>query len=230
MARTGIVIDHHGRRRSKRIGDADTAHRVARLIRQRLSSGDLGVISATPGMRIDQFANDWLKAGDGVWKATTHRFYTFNLKHHILPVVGTRTVSTLRRRDCRDVLAACRAKGLKRASLRGVNRTLSAVLSQAVEDELLPANPAFRMGKHLRFADDEEDTVCPLSREELHTLLETAKQSCPHGLSALSVRGAQWPSLGRVPGPGMGRGRFPQPIDRRATESGGWQDHNTQEP
>ena len=47
-----------------------------------------------------------------------------------------------------------RNKGLKAASLAGVNRTVSAVLSQAMDDNLLSANPAFRMGKYLSTGDD----------------------------------------------------------------------------
>jgi hypothetical protein len=48
----------------------------------------------------------------------------------------------LRRADCRELVTRCRAKGLKVRTVRGVVRTLSTILSQAVEDELLPANPA----------------------------------------------------------------------------------------
>jgi len=40
------------------------------------------------------------------------------------------------------VLAECRKKKLKVGSLQGVQRTLIAVLSQAVEDGILPGNPA----------------------------------------------------------------------------------------
>jgi integrase len=174
-----VVIDHRGKRRSKKIGEEETAHEVARKIRERLSSGDLGLLSPPPAKPLEQFATDWLKAGEGVWKSRTFSFYEFNLRVHIVPVLGRHIVSELKRRDCRELLTTCRAKGLKRSSLCGVNRTVSSMLSQAVEDELLQANPAFRMGKHLRFADDEENRVCPLSREELQVLLKTAEQYYP---------------------------------------------------
>lgn len=76
------------------------------------------------------------------------------MKLHIVPTLGARPITAMSRADCRELLAGARQKGLKRASLLGIQRTLSAVLSQAVEDGLLPANPAFRMGKHLRFGDE----------------------------------------------------------------------------
>ena len=63
--------------------------------------------------------------------------------------------------------------------MRGVNRTLSAVLSQAVEDALLPANPAFRMGKHLRAGDELPTEIEPLTRDDVQTLLDTADHVYP---------------------------------------------------
>jgi integrase len=63
--------------------------------------------------------------------------------------------------------------------MRGVNRTLSAVLSQAVEDAWLPANPAFRMGKHLRTGDELPVEIEPLTRQEVYTFIEKAKTEYP---------------------------------------------------
>jgi integrase len=122
----------------------------------------------------------WRARFVSVWrKASTHRFYAFNLTLHILPVLGDKHVAAIKRADCRDLLNACRTKGLKPASMRGVNRTLSAVLSQAVEDELLPANPAFRMGKHLRSGDDLPAEIQPLTREEAYLFLLKAEHVFP---------------------------------------------------
>lgn len=63
--------------------------------------------------------------------------------------------------------------------MRGVNRTLSAVLSQAVEDAWLPANPAFRMGKHLRDGDAVREEIDPFTREEAHAFLEHVQTAAP---------------------------------------------------
>jgi integrase len=83
------------------------------------------------------------------------------------------------RANCRDLIAACRRKGLKRASLLGVQRTLSVILSSAVEDELLPANPAFRMGKHLRLGDEQRHEIQPLTHVEAHDFLEAVEKHHP---------------------------------------------------
>src|SRR5262249_24343533 len=80
-------------------------------------------------------------------------------------------VGDLRGADCRQLVFTCRATGLKVTTVRGIVRTLSTILSQAVEDELLPANPALCMGKYLRAADDAEPAIEPFSREDVALLL-----------------------------------------------------------
>ena len=174
-----IFINHHGRRRAKKIGDRATAQQVARKIRQRFAEGDLGVLATESGPALTTYATSWLDDGEAGRKASTHRFYAFNLRLHILPVLGDKAVPALTRADCRDLMTACRSKGLKPASMRGVNRTLSAVLTQAVEDALLPANPAFRMGKYLRSGDELPPEIQPLTREEAHVFLEKAGELFP---------------------------------------------------
>ena len=88
-------------------------------------------------------------------------------------------MSSFRRADCRLLVTACRAKGLKATTVRGIARTLSTILSQAVEDELLPANPAFRLGKYLRAADDPEPTVDPFTADESTQILAVAHERFP---------------------------------------------------
>lgn len=174
-----IFINHANKRRSKKIGDRATAYEVAKQIRQRLAAGDLGLLATQDSPSLQRYATKWLEAGEGGRKASTQRFYTFNLNLHILPVLGTKPVSSLKRADCRDLMTACRVKGLKPASMRGVNRTLSVVLTQAVEDAWLPANPAFRMGKHLRTGDELPAEIEPLTRQDAYTFLEKAKSESP---------------------------------------------------
>ncbi len=98
---------------------------------------------------------------------------------YVLPALGHRTVSTLRRADCRDLVTACRAKGLKVSTVRGIARTLSTILTQAVEDELLPANPSLRLGKFLRSADDAEPAIDPFTARRNRAHLEDGSRAVP---------------------------------------------------
>ena len=106
-------------------------------------------------------------------------FYEDHLERHIVPALGSRPVSSLRRADCRLLVTAWRAKGLKATTVRGIARTVSTILTQAVDDELLPANPAFRLGKYLRAADDPEPAVDPFTKDESTHLLAVAHERFP---------------------------------------------------
>ena len=85
-------------------------------------------------------------------------------------------MASLRRSDCRELVTQLRTKGLKVSTVRGIARTLSTVLTQAVEDELLTANPALRLGKYLRTADDPEPEIRPFTRAEVSLLLSTVHE------------------------------------------------------
>jgi len=50
------------------------------------------------------------------------------------------------------------------------------VLTQAVEDGLITANPAFRLGRYYRTGDAPEQEIRPFTREEASLFLETARQ------------------------------------------------------
>ncbi len=174
-----VFINHRGRRRAKRIGDRETALRIVQRIRERLAAGDLQLHSSASDDTLEMYARDWLKGLTGNLKASTIKFYADNLERHVLPLLGRRAVGALSRADCRELITNTRGKGLKLNTVRGVARTLSAVLSQAVEDGRLPANPALRMGRHLRRGDEAETQIQPLSAAEAALLVATAEQHLP---------------------------------------------------
>src|SRR5688572_17337137 len=175
-----IFINHHGRRRSKKIGDQQTALRIAKELRDRLGRGDLHLPDSDGAdVTFQRYSEDWLIQARLNLKASTVGFYEGHLEQHIVPALGSRLVSSLRRADCRALVTACRAKGLKATTVRGIARTLSTILSQAVEDEYLPANPALKLGKYLRTADDPEPALDPFIKEEAAHLLAVARARFP---------------------------------------------------
>jgi integrase len=175
-----IFINHRGRRRAKKAGDRDTAFRVAKELRERLGRADLHLPTAeADAVTFKQYSETWLEQARLNLKASTVGFYAGHLEQHIVPALGARAVASVRRLDCRQLVTACRAKGLKRTTVRGIARTLSTILSQAVEDELLPGNPALRLGRYLRSADDPEPEIDPLSRDEVAALLEVSRHHMP---------------------------------------------------
>ena len=198
-----VFVNHQGKRRAKRIGDRETALRVAGRIRERIAAGALQLGTTDDEDSVETYARAWLKSLTGNLKASTIAFYTDNLERHVLPALGSRRLSEIARADCRDLIATARGKNLKLNTVRGIARTLSSMLSQAVEDEKLPANPALRMGRHLRRGDEPKTVIQPFTRDEAAHLVETARQHFPRwhpwtlcalrtGLRSGEMLGLQW--------------------------------------
>src|SRR5262249_45135985 len=82
--------------------------------------------------------------------------------------------------DIKDFAIELRAQGHSLRNVRKTLATLSSMLSEAVDDGRICANPALKLGKLLRSPEllaegDTRRTVNPLTREELAHLLETAQ-------------------------------------------------------
>ena len=169
-----VFVNVGRRRKAKRIGDKETAVCVAKSIREKLVRGEFGLETATEDETIETYARRWLSAISGNLKASTIRFYSENLDRHVFPLFGSRPVRSITRADCKDLITACRGRGLKLNTVKGIARTLSTVLSAAVEDEKLPANPALRMGRYLRRGDEPETEIQPLNCDESAHLVQTA--------------------------------------------------------
>lgn len=159
--------------------------------------------NAALARRLQHYAQDWLAVIKPALKASTHTHYASTLRRYILPLLGTRQVASIKRADCRQLVATCRMKGLKVVTVRGIARTLSTILTQAVEDELLPANPALRMGRYLRHADEPAPDIRPFTRDEVAHMIAVARTTFPEwypwllcglrtGMRAGELLGLQW--------------------------------------
>lgn len=174
-----VFVNHAGRRKTKRIGDRETALTVARRIREQLAAGDLHLSPARGEESLETYARAWLGTLAGNLKASTIRFYDANLRQYVLPLLGARPLTAITRADARTLITTSRGQGLKLNTVKGIARTLSAVLSQAVEDEKLPANPALRLGRYLRRGDEPKREIQPLTREEAAHLVAIARAHFP---------------------------------------------------
>lgn len=178
-----LFIDFQGQRRARRVGDRKAAELAATKIRARLAEGDLTPLSSTTptvGIAFATYAATWLETTAGqTCKFTTTRVYSSNLKKHINPAIGNKALKDISRADLRTLIASCRAKGLSPKSIENVSRTVSSILTQAVEDGQIAANPAFRLGRHIRQGDHVKPEIRPFTREEAAQFLATAKEGAP---------------------------------------------------
>jgi integrase len=178
-----VFINHKGRRKAKRIGDRQTAEAVSKRIRQRLASGDLGLLAddnEASTHTVADYATPWYTVTTPLrCKPSTVQFYETNVKQHVLPIIGSKPIGTISKEDCRAIIAACAEKGLRRGTIRNVCRTLSALLTDAVDDGLLAANPALRLDKYYKNVDETDPRINPLTVEEARVFLDTAREYVP---------------------------------------------------
>jgi integrase len=180
-----VFIAHRGKRKSKCVGDKDAAKKLAKEIRQALAAADLGLLDepASVGMTFGAYADQFLQKvapdpndpAHGL-KRSSWKDYSQCVKNHLKPLLGERPLADIRRRDVKDLLVALRQRGLSATNVRKQGRVLSSILSEALDDELIAANPATMLRKHGRSKQKTvPKRIDPLTEEELNTLLTRAQ-------------------------------------------------------
>ncbi len=179
-----LRIDHKGKRKSKMVGKGAAAKRAADLaaikIQARLAEGDFSPLEdapTQPAITFEDYAKQWLTThAQQACKFSTARIYEANLKLHVYPVLGKKPLPEISRTDCRTLITACKDKKLSAKSIGNISRTVSSVLTQAVEDGILAANPAFRLGRYYRHNEDLKAEIRPLTRDEAAAFLAAVRK------------------------------------------------------
>jgi integrase len=102
-----------------------------------------------PNVTFEAYSGRWLVQIAASVKASTRDGYDQRLRIHLLPAFGPFKLRHLDRGRIRALLAEKLASGLAPDSVRLIHATLRAVLNAAVDDGVLLANPAARLGKAL---------------------------------------------------------------------------------
>ena len=86
-------------------------------------------------------------------KQTTVSRYCQDLDNHVVPKLGGLPIGGAIRPVLKDWYGDLVESGLKRDTIRNINAALSSMLSEAMDDGLIDANPALKMGKFYRKAE-----------------------------------------------------------------------------
>jgi integrase len=134
---------------------------------------------------LNEYVTRWLKAAVGQLAPVTHQNYKQHLTLHILPTLGPLRVADLRRRHVKDLLTTIRSttnaqgRSFAKNSLRLIFAALSSVLTDAVDDEILVANPVIRLGQSKKrsatrmTADDVLTRLRPMTWAQAQTFDHT---------------------------------------------------------
>ena len=177
-----VFINHQGTRKAKRVGMGEpgkkAAKHVAQQIQARLALGQVAFDSHTAGVTLEAYAETFLQRIEHVRKPSTHEGYRQTLTHNIKPMLGKLDLQIVTREKVKALAMAGLEKGQSPKTVQNTIRCLSSLLSHAVEDGLLAVNPAFKPGKFLPKISKRRG-INPLTREEIATLLDTAKTHAP---------------------------------------------------
>jgi integrase len=192
-------LDADGRRHRV---SAPTRHQVDRLRAQKITErADGAALLGDPELTVEQFAQRWFArlAGSDL-KPRTVADYRWLYDHYIARALGPIRLRELRRTHVKEFLNAARTHSLARArkagataqrtlsknSVRLIRATLSAMLGEALDDELIKSNPAAvpsrrrgRKNNGTLSAADRHKAIRPLSDAELARVLEAARRHDP---------------------------------------------------
>lgn len=188
-----------------------------------------------PDIRLDAYADRWLGLVPATVKPRTVETYRRVVTLHLVPALGRFKLAALHRSRIKTLLVeqlGSRSRGTVRLTL-AVLRTL---LSAAVDDGVLLANPATRLGRALKLASPaapDTEEMKAMTRPQVAAFLATAGRVVPRyaplfllfartGMRLGEALALQWPDLdfqartlrvaralsaGRVETPKSGRGR-----------------------
>jgi integrase len=123
-----------------------------------------------PDIRVADYAAQWLTLAAATLKPRTLELYRYALAHHLLPFLGSGKLRLLDRGQIKHLLAEKLRAGLSRGTVRILYATLRAMLNAAVDDALLRANPAARLGRTLKLVAapaTRQEAIKAMTREQL---------------------------------------------------------------
>jgi len=172
-----VFVSHNGKRTSRKIGDRQATEKVASEIRAKLQLGKFGFEEKKPVPTFKEYADSWIKTNvPATCKQSTLRDYQDILRIHVLPVFGNLRLTDINKGMVKDFLLGKVNAGLAASTVIHLKNVISGVLNKAVDNEILPANPAHSLGKIVK-AKDRKETMDPLTAGELRTLLDSVRDN-----------------------------------------------------
>jgi len=177
------VVDYRDAAGIRRWQTYETRHEAdAALARVLQESGQETCPTVDPAISLADYAAHWLATIEaavraGTLKPRTAAHYAAILGRHVLPILGRRRVRDLGRARLKALLVAKLDTDLAPATVSIIYRTVRAMLNAAVDDGVLLANPAARLGRTLRLVRPKatrQEEIKAMTRVQLDAFLATA--------------------------------------------------------
>jgi len=174
-----IFIEHHGQRRSKKIGrDKRFALEAAKKIEAKLILGDLK-LSKNEDVTFGHYAKTWIEnTVPATCKKISISDYTGILQNHVLPDLEKTPVTDINKAVVKKLLQKKLKEGYAASTATHIKNAISGVLELAVDDNKISSNPAQIIRKLIR-SKVKKYHIDPLTREDTKLLLETCLTNYP---------------------------------------------------
>jgi len=178
-----VFINHNGARKARRIGSSRAAaEKVKRAIESEIALGDFGLIDDTPVQlkSFGDYAKEWIDSYAALsCKPSTYIGYQKILCIYLMPRLGKIPLDEVTRADVKKLVTALIAKNLSRSTVRNAVSVVRGIYNQAIDDELVTANPAANLGRLTKTARKAEPKGVALTEQEVVKFLETARELRP---------------------------------------------------
>src|SRR5262245_49458029 len=174
-------------RRCRQVFDSEEealAH--AASVRKWLESAP--VVVEDSDITLADYAHRRLAVWGGYLAARTIKGYEYQLRYNILPMLGSVRVREIKRREIKKLLATKQRTGLSAHTLRLIRATISSLLTDAMDDEIIESNPALQLGRkkgalpgRLTRADRAQH-IRPMSRPQRDAFLAGLGPSVRNGV------------------------------------------------
>jgi integrase len=188
-----VLVDYHGRRKSKCIGSREAAEQVRHQVEAKLALGDLSVLDTADDKKpnFNTYADGWLKDYARIeCKTSTADGYEGVLDQYLRPRFGKKLLNEIRRDDVKALINDLIGNELSRNTIRNALCVIRGLLNYAIEEGLIESNAAARLGRFTRSAKTAEAKGVALTSKEVQQFLKAAQEICPeyHPLLLMAVR------------------------------------------
>lgn len=174
-----VFVAHNGKRASRKIGDKQAAETVASKFRAQIQLRDFGFEEDKPVPTFGEYADSWIETTvPATCKESTVRDYQDILRIHVRPVFENVKVTDVTRGKIKHFLLVKINEGYAKSTVSHLKDLVSGVLNKALDDEMIPANPALKLGKIIK-RKDKKASINPLSADELRNLVDTVSERFP---------------------------------------------------
>jgi len=145
-----VFIAHNGKRKSKMVGDKTAAEILASRIREKLKAGELQIAPEKKMPTFGEYGQKWLDGyGETHLKYSTRNSYISVFKNHVGDF-KEKPLNQITRADIRELIYSKLKAGLAANTVAHIKAFVSGILTHAIEEELIQANPASRTGKLIK--------------------------------------------------------------------------------